>query len=379
VYSCFCTHEELEAERRRALANNKPYRYGGKCFELKPDEREAKKAEGRPFTLRFRVEEGIVKFQDLVYGEKVFDAATIGDFVLARSNEMPLYLFTCAVDDCLMKITHVIRGEDGISNTPRQIMIQRALGFESPQFAHLPLILGPDHTLLSKRNGSMSVAELRAKGYLPRALLNYLGLLGWSPPEGKEFLNLDQMVQSFDLHRVSRSSAIFDWGKLNHLNHLHLMKLPETEYLEMARQALAAAGFDASTVPAEILDKTLLAVRPNIQTLSDVNVWVNWLLKVPTPAGAEAEEVLKSPEARKVLQAALDQLQSVSEDIDARHYETLMETLKKVTKIKGKKLFMPLRVVLTGSTEGPELAQLVGVLGKEKILERIQRGLESLQ
>ena len=183
IYCCYCSHDDLEAERRRAMATGKPYRYSGKCRELSEADRQSKIDDGVAPTWRFKVERDIVKFNDLVYGEKIFDTLTIGDFVIARSNELPLYLFACAIDDCLMGVTHVIRGEDGMSNTPRQILIQRALGFEPPQFAHLPLILGPDHTLLSKRNGSTSVGELKAKGYLPGALLNYLALLGWAPPE----------------------------------------------------------------------------------------------------------------------------------------------------------------------------------------------------
>jgi len=215
AYPCYCSTEDLENERRKAMAGNQAYRYSGKCRELKPEDRQAKIDQGVAPTYRFKVDREIVKFNDLVYGEKVFDTATIGDFVIARSNDLPLYLFACAIDDCLMKVSHIIRGEDGMSNAPRQILIMRALGFEPPQFAHLPLILGPDHSLLSKRNGSTPVSELDGKGYLPQAILNYLALLGWSPPDNKEVLELTALVEKFDLGRVARSSAVFDWDKLN--------------------------------------------------------------------------------------------------------------------------------------------------------------------
>ncbi|MFO1464675.1 MAG: glutamate--tRNA ligase [bacterium] len=379
VYPCFCTPEDLEAERRKAMASGKPYRYSGRCRELSAEDRKAKLDAGTPRTYRFKVEREIVKFHDLVYGEKVFDTLTIGDFVIARSNELPLYLFACAVDDCLMQISHVIRGEDGMSNTPRQILIQKALGFAPPQFAHLPLILGPDHTLLSKRNGSTSVGELKGKGYQASAILNYLALLGWSPPEGKDILDLPQLIEHFDLGRVSRSSAIFDWAKLDHINQVYLMRMPEEEYLAKAKAALAGAQFDAGSASEEQLRKVLIALRPNLKNLSEVPGWMGLLLGRPEPQNDEAKEVLKAPESRKVLETLAKLIEAREDEMNAVSYEQILEELKKKTKIKGKKLFMPLRVALTGGTEGPELAALVTALGKTQVLERVRSAFENLQ
>ncbi len=379
VYPCFCTPEDLEAERRKAMASGKPYRYSGRCRELSAEDRKAKLDAGTPRTYRFKVEREIVKFHDLVYGEKVFDTLTIGDFVIARSNELPLYLFACAVDDCLMQISHVIRGEDGMSNTPRQILIQKALGFAPPQFAHLPLILGPDHTLLSKRNGSTSVGELKDKGYQPAAILNYLALLGWSPPEGKDILDLPQLIEHFDLGRVSRSSAIFDWAKLDHINQVYLMRMPEEEYLAKAKAVLAAAQFEAGSASEEQLRKVLVALRPNVKNLAEVPGWMGLLLGRPEPQNDEAKEVLKAPESRKVLETLAKLIEAREDEMNAVSYEQILEELKKKTKIKGKKLFMPLRVALTGGTEGPELAALVTALGKTQVLERVRSAFENLQ
>lgn len=376
IYRCYCSHDELEAERRRSMASGKPYRYSGKCRELGEGERQAKIEAGVAPTWRFKVDRDIVKFNDLVYGEKIFDTLTIGDFVIARSNELPLYLFACAIDDCLMGITHVIRGEDGMSNTPRQILIQRALGFEPPQFAHLPLILGPDHTLLSKRNGSTSVGELKAKGYLPGALLNYLALLGWAPPEGKEILDIQGLIENFDLGRVSRSSAIFDWAKLDHINHVHMAKLSDAEYLDRAKAALVGTSVDAG---AENLEKALLAVRPNVKNFGELESWVNLLLKPPAPDSAEAKAALEAPETRKVLETLVSLVESGEGEMSPERYEQILEELKKKTKVKGKKLFLPVRVALTGGTEGPELANLVTALGKGQVLERVRRAFENLQ
>ncbi|HCU24168.1 MAG TPA: glutamate--tRNA ligase [Deltaproteobacteria bacterium] len=379
IYPCFCTPEELEAERRKAMATGKPIRYSGKCRELPEAERQAKMEAGLKPALRFKVEREIVKFNDLVYGEKIFDTLSIGDFVIARSNELPLYLFACAVDDCLMQISHVIRGEDGMSNTPRQILIQKALGYEPPSFAHLPLILGPDHALLSKRNGSMSVGELQAKGYLPAAILNYLSLLGWSPPEGKDFLGLPQLIEAFDLSRVARSSAIFDWAKLDHLNHVYLMKLSETEYLSRAQAALAGSPADSGGLSGETLEKVLLAVRPNLRAFSELPGWVALLGGKPQLDSAEAREVLQAPESRKVLETLAALVQNSESEMNPASYENLLEELKKKTKVKGKKLFMPVRVALTGGVEGPELAALVTALGKTQVLERVRSAFENLQ
>lgn len=379
VYPCFCTQEDLEAERRKAMASGKPYRYSGKCRELSAEDRKAKVDAGTAHTYRFKVEREIVKFTDLVYGEKVFDTLTIGDFVIARSNELPLYLFACAIDDCLMQISHVIRGEDGMSNAPRQILLQRALGFTPPQFAHLPLILGPDHTLLSKRNGSTSVGELKAKGYLPPAILNYLALLGWAPPEGKDIVPPGKLVESFDLGRVSRSSAIFDWAKLDHINQVYMMQLSEEDYLAKAREVLAAANFAPGQTPEENLRKVLLALRPNVKNFSEIPGWMGLLLGHPQPQNDEAREVLNAPESRKVLETLAKLIEAREDEMNAASYEQILEELKKKTKIKGKKLFMPVRVALTGGTEGPELAALVTALGKTQVLERVRSAFENLQ
>lgn len=379
VYPCYCTPEEIDIERRRAMATSKAYLYSGKCRDLSEADRQAKDAAGVAPSLRFKVDREIVKFNDLVYGEKVFDTAMIGDFVVARSNSIPIYLFACALDDCLMQITHVIRGEDGMSNTPRQILLMKAMGFEPPQFAHLPLILGPDHSLLSKRNGSTSVGELKDKGYLPGALLNYLVLLGWSPPKGPEILSLPELTEKFDLSRVARSSAIFDWDKLGHINQSYLRDLPEDEYLAKARGFLQSAGIQTSRESEDRVTQTLLAVRPNLRTFGDLPLWISWLMNDPVVASEEAKAVLTTPETSKVLKVLSDLVQKEEGELGRESYEKLVEELKRKTKIKGKKLFMPIRVALTGSVEGPELANLLPTLGKTKVLERIHRAIENLQ
>lgn len=378
VYRCFCSAEELEVDRRRSLAAGKSFLYRGKCRNLSAEDRAAKEAEGVQPSWRFKVEREIIKFQDLVFGEKVFDTATIGDFIIMRSSQAPVYLFSAAVDDALMKITHVIRGEDGVSNTPRQILIQRALGFEPPQFAHLPLILGPDHTLLSKRNGSASVGELRKKGYLPQALLNYLALLGWSPQSEDEFYSLDELSKLFDFDRVARHSAIFDWTKLNHFNQHYLRELDDEAFAQAVRAYLKDVEFSLPSVSDEKLDATLKMLRPNIQLLSELPDWIDLLLGAPKEFSTEAKNILIGKDSKTLLQAALVELENYEEDLSEGDFRLLVDHLKKQTKFKGKQLFLPLRLALTGSEEGPELANLFASLGKEKTMERLNRAAQDL-
>lgn len=377
AYPCFCSPEELEFERKLALASGKAFQYSGKCSHLTAEQVREKMNSGLSPSYRFRVESKILHFSDLVYGEKTFDTSSIGDFVIARANELPLYLFACAVDDCLMQITHVIRGEDGMSNTPRQILIQQELGFKPPQFAHLPLILGPDHQLLSKRNGSTSVGTLREQGYLPEAILNYLAMLGWSPPEGREILKMQELIALFDLSRVSRSSAVFDIAKLNFVNQSHLRNLSEAEYLKLAAETLEKNNAALTSNDSEYFRKILLALRGNLKSFSELPTMFSALTEEIKP-GAEAEEVLKNPESRLVLEKFCDWLQAQAEDLSAEDYQKMIEGLKQSTQAKGKKLFMPLRIAMTGALEGPELATLLSALGKTRTLERVQRVLKNL-
>jgi len=379
VYACFATPEEIEAQRRGALATGKTFCFRSAHRDLSPEEHQAKLDSGLKPHYRFAVDREIIKFEDVVYGEKVFDTATIGDFTVARADGTPVYLLASAIDDCLMKISHVIRGEDGMSNTPRQILLQRALGWEPPQFAHLPLILGPDHSLLSKRNGSASVGELQEKGYLPEAILNYLALLGWSPPEGKEILSLDELVQHFRLDKVSRSSSIFDWAKLNYINSVYLRRLSQEDYLALAQKSLQQSPPKIDGATEEQIQYSLISLRPNIQTLGEIPGWVELILGENPITTDAAKEVLGAKESLKVWKSSLGLLKELGEELNESIYKEFMEALKKESKIKGKKLFMPFRVALTGSTEGPELVNLFKCLGKTKVMERIERVLKDLQ
>ncbi|HSW38725.1 MAG TPA: glutamate--tRNA ligase, partial [Acidobacteriota bacterium] len=230
AFRCFCTEDELEEERRAQLARHETTRYAGRCRHLTSDDISARLAKGDPFTLRLRVRPGVTGFSDLVFGDIEIDTAQISDPVLTRSDGSPTYNFCCVIDDVLMNITHVVRGEGHLSNTHRQILLYEALGKPQPRFAHLSTILGPDGQKLSKRHGATSIEEFRRQGYLPEALVNYLSLLGWSPPvDGREIMPLDEIRAQFDLSRVVKSPAIFDTAKLDWMNRSYINKTPGEE------------------------------------------------------------------------------------------------------------------------------------------------------
>src|SRR3954453_12687126 len=246
AYYCFCPPQKLEDDRRKDLAAGRPPRYRGTCRSLAPEDARRRLDGGERGVIRFRVPEHTeVAFQDLVRGEVTFSTDVIGDPVLVRSDGRPAYNFAVVVDDALMEVTHVIRGEDHISNTPRQILLYRALGFAPPRFAHLSLVLGPDHTPLSKRHGATSVAEFRARGYLPEALTNYLALIGWSPGEGDELLPLDELSKRFRLEDVGHSAGVFDVDKLSWVNRHYLKTADPNRITGLTVPYLHAAGWVA--------------------------------------------------------------------------------------------------------------------------------------
>lgn len=378
AYPCFCSAEQIKAERQASLAKGKPYRYRGTCRNLSTTERQSKERQGNLPSYRFKVESGELAFQDLVYGQKAFEAASFGDFSLARADGSPLYLFACAVDDVLMNITHVIRGEDGLPNAPRQMLIHRALGFDSPQVAHLPLICGPDHAPLSKRNGSTSMAELRSRGYLPQAVLNDLALLGWSPPHPQDCFDLPALITQFDLSRVSRGSAVFDFARLDHLNRLHMARLSDAEYLHDIQPFLDAQAIDPSAFPRVDLQKTLLAMRGGVKDFCEAASWLKRVVHTPSLADPQIRHSLQTETAKTALQGCMAAIAGLDQEFSASNYDVFLDSLKDKTGLKGKALLMPLRLALTAQPTGPELAVILAALGKKRVWERIAHALENL-
>jgi nondiscriminating glutamyl-tRNA synthetase len=381
AYYCFCSPAKLDADRQEDLAAGRPPRYHGTCRALSRAEAQARMDGGERPVVRFRVPESEeVRFQDLVRGEVVFNTDVIGDPVIVRSDGRPQYNFAVVVDDALMEVTHVIRGEDHISNTPRQMLLYQALGFTPPEFAHLSLVMGPDHTPLSKRHGATSVSEFRARGFLPEALVNYLALLGWSPrtdggADGDvELLPVDEMARRFAVEDVGHSAGIFDLEKLAWMNR-HYMKsaAPARLAAESLRYFTARGYVTRRTDEAmEFVGLVLPMAVGSVDRLEEIPDRLRFLFDFdPSAAMAKPEvaEVLDAPGARDVVVALANELRDAGR-LDRDTFRAAANRVKQRTGQKARALFHPIRVALTGEAGGPELDLAVPAIDKGAELPR---------
>jgi nondiscriminating glutamyl-tRNA synthetase len=375
AYRCYCTEEELEEKRKRFLAGGIPPRYDGRCRNLKPEEERSLIESGRSPSLRFRVDARSVEFEDLVKGRMSFDGQKIGDFVILRSGGVASYNFAAVVDDSLMKVTHIIRGEDHLANTARQLLLYRSLEFPPPQFGHLSMILGADRTPLSKRHGVTSVSYFREEGYLPEALANYLALLGWSSADGQEIFTREELMKNFSLNRLSRSPAVFDQEKLKWVNRAHLKRIHGEEALELAGPFLLKSGMKTEGLSPSWLISALEAVWAEVDTLSQLGDRLKFLFEEDRFLEPEAQRILSQEQTRKLIQGLKEELNPM-EEIDLQNCRRILSNLAQRVGISGKGLFMPLRVVLTGRTHGPELEKVFVLLGKERVLKRADWALK---
>ncbi len=379
AFRCFCSAEELERVRQEQLARGETPRYSGKCRLLSRTEAEARRRAGEASTLRLRVRPGTVGFSDQVFGRIDVDTLQISDPVILRSDGSPTYNFSVVVDDVLMQITDVIRGEGHLSNTHRQILIYEALGKPVPQFAHLSTVLAPDGQKLSKRHGATSVEDFRLQGYLPEALINYLALLGWSPPEdGHEVLSLEEIARLFDLSRVSKSPAIFDRAKLDWMNRTYINKTPG----ELLAEQSARYFVDARLVPAECgpelrawLARVIEAVKTRADHLDQLpgeTAVIYGFTTLPPQLDDDAAATLQRPEALAVAQE-FTRLVDPHEQLTLEIYKEVLGKVKAATKQKGKNLFHPIRAALTGRGSGPELERLIPIYEEGSRLELPRR------
>jgi nondiscriminating glutamyl-tRNA synthetase len=359
AYYCFCSPQKLEADRQEDLAAGRPPRYHGTCRAIPAEDSRARVEGGEKAVVRFRVPESTdVSFDDLVRGEVTFNSDVIGDPVLMRSDGRPAYNFAVVVDDALMEISHVIRGEDHISNTPRQVLLYQSLGFAPPQFAHLALVRGPDNSPLSKRHGATSVAEFRARGYLPEALVNYLALIGWSPGGDQELLPVEELARRFAIEDVGHSAGVFDQEKLAWVNR-HYMKeaAPARLAAESMRYFLARGYVKRRTDESvEFVASVLPMTVGSVDRLEEIPDRVRFLFEFDAAAAMNREEVatvLREPAAREVIVALAREIDGPLLDRDA--FRAVANRVKSATGQKGKSLFHPIRVALTGESGGPEL------------------------
>ena len=372
VYPCYCTEEELEEERQALILSKRMPRYMGKCRNLSTGERDALAAQGRKPSWRFKVPPTTVEFNDLVRGLIRFEGESIGDFIIVRSNGMPAYNFAVVIDDHLMAITHVIRGEDHLSNTALQIMLYRALGFEPPVFAHHCLILGKDHAKLSKRHGSVSVGEFRRMGYLPEALLNYLGLLGSSFADAREVLSQSEMVEAFSLERASKSGAVFDEEKLRWLNAVYIRSLTADDLMNRLLPFLRRAGYQPEELDPLWLKQIVETVKDELTALADIGEHIALFFDSRYRMTSEAKQVLDSAGAKKVVLAFGEYLDTAA-GLPLEIYAAAIKHARESSGIKGRDLFMPVRAALTGKVKGPELEKVFAILGKESAVKRLKQ------
>jgi len=382
AYYCYCTEEELDAERQALSEKGELPRYLGKCRHLMPEDRKRLADEGRKPTVRFQVPENCdITFKDMVRDLVSFESNGIGDFVIVKSDGIPVYNYAVVIDDALMGITHVIRAEEHLSNTPRQILLYQALGFELPEFGHISLILGKDRTKMSKRHGATSVEQYRNLGYLPEALVNFLALLGWAPASEQEFFTIEELVQEFSMDRVAKNPAVFDVDKLNWINAHYLRKTAPDKVATLAVPHLQAAGYlDANPTADELeqLTKITAVLLDHIsyaaQLVDHVDIFYRDDIKFESD---EAVQMVASAEFAPVAEAFCARLAAL-EEVTAETVKGLLKTLAKELGLPGKKVYMPLRIAMTGKMHGPDLYNIIPVIGRERIIARVQRSKEAL-
>lgn len=374
AYYCYCGEEELEKEREKAIAEGRPYRYSGKCRNLKPEERAKYETEGIKPVVRFKVPDKTVIFEDIIRGHVEIDTKEFGDFVIVRQDGMPVYNFVVVIDDALMGITHVIRGEDHLSNTPKQIVIYEALGFNIPKFAHLPIILGEDRTKLSKRHGAVSVRALKDDGFISEAVFNYLSLLGWHPKEEKEILTKEEIIKQFIIEDVNKSPAIFDRTKLRWMNGVYIREILDLD--DITRRAVEFFEGFGYKADFDYYKKVMSAIRDSIETFIDIKERAKVFFINEFPFTEEIITEVKSDENfYKVVEIFYNKIKDIN-SITKEDFKNITKDIQKEYNIKGKALFHPLRIALTGESSGVGLDILVEVIGVENVKFRINRFLE---
>ncbi len=375
AYECFCTPEELEKEREVLLAEGRMPKYMGRCLRLSDAEKNKLKKAGQVPVIRFHVKEGKpVVVEDLVRGVVTFERDVIGDFVIFKSDGGPTYQFACVIDDILMKITHVIRGDDHLSNTPKQLLLYEALSEKPPQFGHLPMVLGTDRKKLSKRHGACSVGEYKEQGYLAPAFLNFLVLLGWSSESGDEILSKDRLIQEFTEKRLSGSASIFETNKLDWMNGQYIRQLSLDEFYKLEKPFIEKE-YDIKKIDEVWLKKVLQVLQTAVIKFTDITEALKVFFNDKFSLNETVKKELQSEEGQKILTA----LSKILEDVTTADFDFIKNDVSEKTGLKGKKLFMPLRYAITGQPHGPELSLVVPLLGREALKQRIERVIQEVR
>jgi len=369
AFRCYCTDEELEEKRKTAVAQGKVPQYDGLCRDLTPAARKQLEDEGRSPVVRLRAPTRDVAVSDLVRGDIEFKKEMLGDFIILRSDGRPTYNFAVVVDDALMQITHVIRAEEHLPNTMRQVLVYEALGYALPAFAHVSLIVDKDRSKLSKRRGATSVAEFRDLGYLPGGLLNYLALLGWSPPDSEEVMTVAELIEKFELARVSPSPAAFDEDKLNWVNAHHLREEPLADVAALGMRFAEARGLIEPDFGR--FEAMVDLAREGLARLSDLPDAISFFFDGDIEVEDEAREWLFRDETKQLLASLVRRLGESEGEMDPGTFKAALKAAGKDAGVKGKDLFMPVRSALTGRTHGPALGEVAAVLGRGRVIGRL--------
>jgi len=384
AYYCFCTQEELEAQEQDMASRGLPPKYSGKCRHLGDSTVNQYLKDKKRAVIRIKMPNTTLKFNDLIRGEVEFNLDLIEDIVIAKSLREPLYNFTVVIDDYLMKITHIIRGEDHISNTPKQIIIQEALGFPRPIYAHLPMILGPDRAKLSKRHGAMALTDYRKLGYLPETMVNFLALLGWHPYGEEEVMNLEELISRFELERVQKGGAIFNLQKLGWFNTQYLKKLPSDKVFAYFSDYLSnyAPKKDFLRSDADYLRKILEVELPRINKFSDLFETSDFFFKktIDYPKELLSWKGESEPEIKQALDASYSILEAINDEdfnrinLQSKFY-TFIESNPVYQGNRGR-LLWPLRAALSGKQASPGPFEIAEILGKKETLKRVEKAIK---
>lgn len=386
AYKCYCTEEELETERESQRSRGQIPRYNGKCAHLTPEQQAAKEAEGITPVVRFRVPKGEeYTFDDIVKGNITFESDSVGgDFVILKRDGMPTYNFAVAVDDHLMKITHVLRGDDHIANTPKQLMVYEAFGWTPPRFGHMTLIINTETgKKLSKRDETILqfIEQYRELGYLPEAMFNFISLLGWSPVGEEEIFSQEEFIKIFDADRLGKSPAAFDNKKLEWISNQYMKQLDRKTMAEMALPYLIEAGLVEENPSAEKqawVEELVSLYQPQMSYAKEIVELSSLFFNDTLTFDDAAKEVLSDEQVPEVLEAFKKELNDL-EEFDVPAIKKAIKAVQKETGAKGKKLFMPIRVAVSGQMHGPELAETILLLGKDQATEHINLALNEIQ
>lgn len=376
AYYCFCTKERLDEVREKQKEAGETPRYDGHCRDLTKEEIQEKIDAGIPYVIRLRLpEDYTIKFTDLVRGDMEFNTNDLDDQVLIKTDGFPTYHFAVVVDDHLMKITHIIRGEEWVSSTPKHVYLYEAFGWEKPVFVHLPNILNTEKKKLSKRHGDVAVEDFKKKGYLPEGLVNYVALVGWSPEDNQEIFSMEELEKAFSIERVSKSGGVFDTEKLNWVNHHYMKEADNSLLAELAMPFLVEAGYikeEEKEAKMPLVEKIVDAIKEKLSYVKEitdhVSIFFGDEVEIETEEGREFLNLEHIP----TLCDALIEKIGAAESFDADSNAAILKSIQKEYKIKGKNLFMGSRILLTGQMHGPDIPKVMEVLGKETCIKRLE-------